>query len=166
MEERSYIDTQTARGFIEQARTGKDLAYQDEIELWLAEQLLLTEPTSLEILLEGGHSFRDGATSERFSRLARRALRELYLAICKKDKRYSASVAQLGRNSELLVAAVAGYVAHGVGIDKAVVLAVVASVFNFACRLGIGSLCAEGATYFESGDKGRKGGHSSLVDKS
>jgi len=69
-------------------------------------------------------------------------LHELRDALCNKKTKYSKSMSDLKKNGNLLIAAVAGYVAALVGISVAVVAALVAAVLRLVIQMGTASFCA------------------------
>jgi hypothetical protein len=67
--------------------------------------------------------------------------KQLYMALCKHSRKYATEVSVFKRGAELLIGAVAGYVASSLGVGVAVVAALVAAALRFVLKIGLGAFC-------------------------
>lgn len=71
-------------------------------------------------------------------------IKELHIALCSRSKKYAKYVTALKENANLLIGAVAGWLAHSARIAVAaatVIAALVAAVLKFVLALGVGVFC-------------------------
>jgi hypothetical protein len=68
-------------------------------------------------------------------------LSEVHEALCQRKAKYKEEVAALQRNGNLLIAAIAGYVAASVNVAVAVIAALVAAILRLAVTMGVSVFC-------------------------
>ncbi|MFP5263716.1 MAG: hypothetical protein ACLGJB_17690 [Blastocatellia bacterium] len=78
---------------------------------------------------------------------------ELYLALCKKDKRYSKMIDQSGENSKLLLSAIVGYTFGGSDVPVKVITAMAAGTLYLVSKVGIGAFCRIAGDFYTNSSK-------------
>lgn len=100
-------------------------------------------PREMELLI----SFHTDLDSFRWRDLI---IAEIHIALCQRKKKYQREVAALKKNIDLLIAAIAGYVAASLGMAVAVVAAVVAAILRIVLAMGTAVFCKKFASLQES----------------
>jgi hypothetical protein len=70
--------------------------------------------------------------------------REIYLAVCKGDKRYEKEMKQIGKSGTLLIGTIAGNLAPVLNAEMVILAATVAAILRLVIKTGIQALCEFG----------------------
>ena len=100
---------------------------------------ILSGGVSLGVGLGGFFRQKYGALTNDTLRLL--ILEEIHKAFCIHSRRYKKELAELRHNTQLLIAAIAGYIAASFGVATAVIAALVAAILRIVLAMGITVFC-------------------------